>query len=122
MIPSRSLRVLVLLVVTLLACKPKVGGRCHKGARRCLDAHTSLYCENDTWQLDACKGSDGCKEESGQDARCVNSGALDGDPCLAAFERRVDCSGDRKRRIWCQGGKYRVEQCKGPGGCTPDDP
>src|SRR5438477_616006 len=112
MIPSRPLRVLVLLVVTFLACKPKVGGRCHKGARRCVDAHTSLYCENGAWQLDACKGSNGCKEESGQDAWCDSSGALDeGAPCML---RRHACSADGKAKLKCENGKLAIERrCKG---------
>lgn len=120
MTSARPWCLLLVLLATFIACKPRVGGTCKDGQRECLDAHSSLYCASGTWQLDACKGPNGCRQESGQDAWCDTRGALEGDTCLAQFEGRLECADDLKSRIQCRGGRYHTEQCKGPRGCTPE--
>lgn len=112
---------LLALIVTLgtFGCsKPKAGDKCEEvGRRACVDAKTALYCAGGTWQLDTCKGPKGCVEEKGI-ATCDLTENAEGDPCPAALDGFGACLSDKKSRAVCQKGKYVVEPCRGPDGCT----
>lgn len=98
--------------------KPKAGDKCEEvGRRACVDPKTALYCAAGTWQQDTCKGPKGCVEDK-NNATCDLTDNGEGDECPAALEGFGACRTDKKSRAICQKGKYVVEPCRGPEGCT----
>jgi hypothetical protein len=116
------MRLLTTLALALLigtGCgKPKAGDKCEEvGRRACVDAKSALYCAGGTWQLDTCRGPKGCVEDKGI-ATCDLTENAEGDPCPAALDGFGACRSDKTSRALCQKGKYVVEPCRGPDGCT----
>jgi hypothetical protein len=111
----------LLLLVPLVSCRrtPKVGDACEPGARACIDQVQGLYCAKGVYELDTCKGPNGCREEKGI-VSCDLTRNASGDPCPAALDGFSVCREDRKTRALCKGGKYVVEKCLGEDGCTTE--
>lgn len=106
------------LLGTMGCGKPKAGEKCEEvGRRACVDGKTALYCVSGAWQLDTCKGPKGCLEEK-NNATCDLTENAEGDPCPVALDGFGACRADRATRALCQKGKYVVEPCRGPDGCT----
>lgn len=108
---------LLFAVLSLGCSKPKAGDKCDKGRATCLDPHTELECQAGKFVAGACRGPRGCLVSSGVQT-CDISANVPGDPCSTDDEGVAQCASDKKSRLVCKGGRYALERCRGPQGCT----
>ncbi len=76
-----------------------------------------LSCKSSKYELEDCKGADGCTLELGGFATCDPGAPKLGEACKVD-ERIQRCSEDAKSFIQCRAGKWTLAQaCPGEGGC-----
>jgi hypothetical protein len=108
---------LVLLGMSLVACKNKAGDAC-KNAKEasCLDGASALVCYNKVWTKLGCRGAKGCQTE-GAAVVCDESFASTGEFCDT--EDNVTCSLDKHAQLRCERGQWRLDAtCRGAEGCV----
>lgn len=108
---------LVMLAVSLGACKPKVGGSCKIEAKEvCLDDNKALACHDGKWEELSCLGPEGCSKD-GAEHVCDQSVAQDGDACNVVDD--YVCTSDRKAMLRCTKNKWTlVQSCLGERACA----
>ena len=118
--PTREVA-LVAIAAMLFACRrPAPGDACEKGKATCLDAKTELQCQAGKLMAAPCRGAKGCDVAADMQT-CDFSANVEGDVCSADDENIAQCAADNKKaRVVCKAGKYILEACKGPGGCSED--
>ncbi len=97
----------------------KPGDPCSRddeGAAACADAKSILVCRSGKFQINLCRGPDGCERSDGR-PQCDTSIAEVGDGCVDADKPRA-CATDRKALLGCVDGKMANQvTCRGPDGC-----
>jgi hypothetical protein len=103
--------VTVLLLATVLACRPKAGQECTDTPGSCIDKTSHAVCVNKKYVIETCKGKDGCNDD-GKSLVCDNTKADVGDGC--AHEGARACSNDGKYELRCRDTKFAIEwSCRG---------
>ena len=112
---------LPLAVLVATGCGPADGKSCDKDKDSviCLDSHTRLSCEGETWRAESCLGPNGC--DAGElFVSCDSSLATEDSACGTTDTDNVSCTLDKKSMLRCKRGKWEVaSRCLGPKGCEP---
>jgi hypothetical protein len=114
-------RLAAVLFVAAAACgacndEPGPGDACKPTEIRCVDPKTELACQKGVFIAAPCKGPMGCRED-GKRLVCDFTGNAEGDTCSTEEDGNAKCIG-ADRRITCRAGKYAIDFCRGPLGCS----
>lgn len=116
-----------LVVFGLASCsrlEPRPGEVCggaEIGAASCSDPSHMLSCRAFTWQVDPCRGPNGCSPRGRTGVKCDRSLGEEGDPC--DDHDSVTCASDHARLLRCDGSvMVSAEHCRGVRGCSWDEP
>jgi hypothetical protein len=97
---------------------PAAGDACEASMQGCADSSHGLFCAAGKVTSVPCRGEGGCR--LGADgARCDDTLAQAGEPCVPAPSETYACSVDRADALVCSGGTFAMwRHCRGPKRCA----